>query len=71
MSYGLHDDDSPLLTSAERTDWHGFLTKFERDVWPTMKHHGFSRDTALIVFELNRVQSLLMAVREALYVEED
>ena len=70
----MHDDEAGLLTRSEKTEWHCFLTKFERDVWPTMKEHGFSRDTALVVFELNRVQSLLVTVQqtiEAMNVEEE
>ena len=65
----MHDDEKTLLTGREKTEWYVYLSKFERDVWPTMKSHGFSRDTALIVFELNRVQMLLVDVKEALIEE--
>ena len=67
----MHDDEKTLLTGREKTEWYVYLTKFDRDVYPAMKSHGFSRDTALIVFELNRVQMLLVDVRDALNSEED
>ncbi len=62
----MHDNDTPLLTEHERAEWDVFLTKFKRDTLPIFERHGFARDTALVAFELNRVQSLLVAVQEAL-----
>ncbi len=73
MSYDsarLHDDDVPLLTEREKAEWDVFLSKFKRDALPIFVRHGFPRDVALVVFELNRVESLLVAVQEALVEEE-
>ena len=66
----MHDDDTPLLTVEEKEEWDGFLTRFKRDALPIFERHGFCLDAALLMFELNRVESLLVAVQEAL-VEED
>ena len=66
----MHDDDAPLLTLVEKEEWDAFLSRFKRDVLPTFERHGVSRDTGLIAFELNRVESLLVAVQNALVEEE-
>ncbi len=66
----LHDNDLPLLGEGEKAEWDVFLTRFKRDALPIFERHGFHRDVALVVFELNRVESLLVAVQEALAEEE-
>jgi len=66
----MHDDDIALLTEAERVEWDVFLSRFKRDALPLFERHGFHRDVALVVFELNRVEGLLVAVQEALIEEE-
>ena len=66
----MHDDDIALLTEAERAEWDVFLSRFKRDALPLFERHGFHRDVALVVFELNRVEGLLVAVQEALIEEE-
>ncbi len=66
----MHDDDIALLTEAERVEWDVFLTRFKRDALPIFERHGFCLDAALLMFELNRVESLLVAVQEALVEEE-
>ncbi len=67
----MHDDDTPQLTKEDQQKWYTYLSEFERDVWPTLKTHGFSRDTALIVWTLNRVVNQVIALEEALIGEED
>ena len=63
---GMHDDDTPLLDTDGRLSWAVHLTKFERDVWPAFKKQGFARDTALLVFTMNRVSNALSIVQETL-----
>lgn len=67
----MHDDDEPLLPKDDCHSWHEFMTTFDRDVWSKLKRYGFSRDTILIVWTLNKVNNELIRVGESLEDGED
>lgn len=56
----------PLLTPEERAEWSESLDRFDREVWPLFRARGYSKDVALVMWEVARVQGKLTAFGETL-----
>ena len=67
----MHDNDEPQLNREDQEAWYNYLSEFKRDVLPQFKHHGFSQDTALIVWTLQRVANQVRDLEEALVGESE
>lgn len=42
-----------------------FLAEFEEEVWPIYERHGYTKDTALLSYQLNLTQNVMIRVRDA------
>jgi hypothetical protein len=47
--------------------WINYLGDFEKEVWPTFQRMGYTKDTALIVWLINKVNNNIDNVIEAIY----
>lgn len=62
-------DDIIDVTEEAEISHHQFLAEFDRDVWPIYERHGYTKDAALLAWQLNNIQNTLIRVRDA--VEDD
>ena len=60
----MHDGDDPQLNEEGKQAWYVYLSEFKRDVYPTFKARGYSRDTALVVWTLQRLANQVTELRE-------
>jgi hypothetical protein len=50
--------------------WREYLTEFDDKIMPIMLSHGYSRDTALLVWRLNTMENTLSDIRDLLQKED-
>lgn len=52
-------------------NWRRYLIEFEEKIVPIMLSHGYSRDTALICWNLNRLYNAVEGLREDMEGQTD
>lgn len=58
------DEPGLLFRDDVRENWHVWLIRFERFMYPVFAQHGYSRDAALVAFFLNLTHNALGEIRE-------
>lgn len=48
-------DEVLAITEKAEVHWTRALNEFDESIWPVFQRMGYTKDTALIVFWLNRV----------------
>lgn len=50
-----HHDEVLQITEKAEIHWTKALNEFEESIWPIFERKGYSKDTALTVWWLNRI----------------
>ncbi len=65
------DTDSPLITQEVRSSWHAYLEEFNRDFYPIVAEHGFTRAEALVLWKLNEILNTLREILDEVTEDEE
>lgn len=54
------------FTEVVEVSHRDYLSEFDEKVWPVLKERGYTKDTALLYWMLNRIDVAVQAMRESL-----
>lgn len=53
------DDGHIIFTEEQKAKWKTYLDDFDKDVYPIFLAHGYTKETALSVWMMNRLYNAL------------
>lgn len=62
-------DERPYI--CDPSGWEEYLTEFDDKVFPIFASHGFSKNSAIVVFQTNQLYNKMAEILDALEEDDD